>query len=419
MTIYNGPPTNLFAVFGEETPDINNIVDAKAEYGLGAYSAGFGLSDYTQVTPGQYPTYKLGNGFDVVQVQNMSQTTTVLGRDGWDTLYGGDNVILKGGLGNDELRSWGANAELFGGQGDDDIRFIATGSGTIRGGTGNDWISAEGSGTPTIHGGQGDDSIFIDTGDATVFGGAGREHIITGSGNDLVYSGVGGIGTTVIVTKGGNDTIFGGADQEVISAGDGDDLVRGGGGNDIIAGDQDDSGLTTNQGNDQLYGGAGNDNLEGGALNDRLYGNTDNDTLSGGSGADLLFGGSGADTLHGGADDDRLTGGAGADIFEFGEHLSYVSLQPPHTLLDSGLDRITDFQQGTDLIALDLDGTPATWRGDGGFTADGTLYQLGYTNKASGKTFVELDADGDGSADLQIILLNFTDDLTLSDFLFS
>jgi ELWxxDGT repeat protein/VCBS repeat-containing protein len=69
--------------------------------------------------------------------------------------------------------------------------------------------------------------------------------------------------------------------------------------------------------------------LSGGAGQDVLYGSAGNDTISGGGGNDLLVGGRGNDTL---------TGGTGSDTFAFST--------------GDGLDAITDFAHGTDVISL-------------------------------------------------------------------
>lgn len=61
--------------------------------------------------------------------------------------------------------------------------------------------------------------------------------------------------------------------------------------------------------------------------------------IRGGFGNDHLSGGPGADTLSGGAGDDILTGGVGSDQFVFGG-------------VDTGRDRLTDFDPAQDLIDL-------------------------------------------------------------------
>lgn len=105
--------------------------------------------------------------------------------------------------------------------------------------------------------------------------------------------------------------------------------------------------ITTSAGDDIIYGGSGNDRISAGKGEDDVFGGSGNDTIFGGGHQDDIRGGSGVDTIDGGADrdmisggrgDDILTGGSGSDIFVF------------HT--GDGLDRITDFRQGQDLIAL-------------------------------------------------------------------
>ncbi|WP_246163492.1 MULTISPECIES: hypothetical protein [Brasilonema] len=81
-----------------------------------------------------------------------------------------------------------------------------------------------------------------------------------------------------------------------------------------------------------IKGTSGNDNLNYSVRKDDLliYGLQGNDTITGGSGDDTLAGEFG---------DDILTGGAGRDIFEL-----YYS--------GGGIDRITDFKPGEDLIVV-------------------------------------------------------------------
>ncbi|MBE9036195.1 beta strand repeat-containing protein [aff. Roholtiella sp. LEGE 12411] len=127
----------------------------------------------------------------------------------------------------------------------------------------------------------------------------------------------------------GNDTLTGGAGNDTISGDAGNDTISGGAGDDRISG---------GSGNDTLTGDAGNDTISGGSGDDRIFGSSGNDTLTGGSGNDILTGGNGNDLLVGGIGKDILTGGNGCDQF----------------LLASkeGIDIITDFRKGTDLIGL-------------------------------------------------------------------
>jgi len=106
-------------------------------------------------------------------------------------------------------------------------------------------------------------------------------------------------------------------------------------------------------GRDHIRGNAANNTLSGGRFNDRLFGfagidalkgDRGNDALFGGIGNDTLMGGIGNDTLNGGSQTDILTGGRGADRFTFGVSSTFSE--------DLGVDQITDFGVGSDLIVL-------------------------------------------------------------------
>ncbi len=71
--------------------------------------------------------------------------------------------------------------------------------------------------------------------------------------------------------------------------------------------------------------------------------------INGGSGLDGLFGGGGEDVLNGGASSDQLTGAGGGDTFQF--------------TVTGGIDRITDWQDGIDVLDFTADGLRI-----GGFT---------------------------------------------------
>lgn len=78
--------------------------------------------------------------------------------------------------------------------------------------------------------------------------------------------------------------------------------------------------------------------LTGNAGANALTGTGQDDILSGGAGADTLSGGAGNDVIADGVGLDLLTGGAGADTFILAA--------------DGAVDRITDFQRGTDSVTL-------------------------------------------------------------------
>lgn len=128
---------------------------------------------------------------------------------------------------------------------------------------------------------------------------------------------------------GGNDIVQGSADSELLMGNTGLDSIFGGSGNDTLMGGKE---------SDQLDGGAGNDLVRGDLDADIVRGGDGNDSLFGGRGNDQLFGDAGDDFLSGDRDSDTLTGGAGKDTFVL--------------LADGGLDIITDFENGVDLIQL-------------------------------------------------------------------
>ena len=137
-----------------------------------------------------------------------------------------------------------------------------------------------------VYGGRGDDSIRFDESTDLVplpliaHGEAGNDTLVGGFLNDELYG------------DAGSDALFGN---------DGNDQMYGGVGDDLLAGGFNDDFLDGEGGDDTLYGEAGFDTLRGGAGRgrDMLDGGDDNDDIDGGAGIDQLFGGSGSDTFAG------------------------------------------------------------------------------------------------------------------------
>ena len=172
-------------------------------------------------------------------------------------------------------------------------------------------------------------------------------------------------------------------------------------------GDGGDNRIEGLAGSDILTGGGGQDTLIGGDGNDSLDGGDDNDTLNGGDGGDFsIIGGGGADTM---------TGGVGVDVFRY------------DLTSDSGIDTgnrdiITDFEVGTDRIQLwrITDPDPIQFVSDLGTTgfAGGGARQVGFTYPDGTTTLVQVDSDGDGTADMEIELTGMLT-LTAGDFVLS
>lgn len=131
------------------------------------------------------------------------------------------------------------------------------------------------------------------------------------------------------------------------------------------------------------------------------------------SGSDTLSGGAGSDLLDGGLADDFLIGGGGEDSFRFSTALG-----------DGKLDRIADFDAGTDTILLDS-------LVFGALGADGPLALGAFHRSASGAAhdaddrilydaddgYLAYDADGTGADDAILFArLNANLALSASDF---
>ena len=113
--------------------------------------------------------------------------------------------------------------------------------------------------------------------------------------------------------------------------------------------------LTGVEGNDKIKGRRGNDIIGGGSGKDKLLGQAGDDILFGGADNDRLKGGGDNDILYGGAGRDRLTGNSGNDIFMLEAN--------------SGIDIVTDFVKGTDLLGVIGSTTSAS---DVSFSQDGS-----------------------------------------------
>ena len=171
----------------------------------------------------------------------------------------------------------------------------------------------------------------------------------TTSGTGLANFIAGEIAPDRILGLGGADSLVGGMGADLLDGGAANDLLQGGSQNDLLLGGTGSDQNFGGNDRDRLYGGTGDDRLTGNWGNDTLFGGAGNDRLASGSDNDLLFGGDGSDvlnafdnddTLDGGAGADTLTGGTGADVFVF------------HN--DGATDRISDFANGSDHIALDV-----------------------------------------------------------------
>ena len=291
--------------------------------------------------------------------------------------------------------NWSATdrVEMFGTINNDSLRGASPLVDFLYGGTGHDNLRTD-AGADKLYGGLGNDSLAGSNSNdgAEYFGGSGNDEMTTGlnSQNTKIY---GGSGLDRVNLNLQDNTA-----ALVI------DIRDGGGGRDIGTG-------TILLGIERLnfFGGGGNEVVHGGAVSDSLQGRGGSDRLFGGDGDDFIFGDSGALVVDFGTD--VMTGGAGSDTFGF-DTSSDVTDSP----VGSARDRITDFTPGLDKIFIAVLQTSAVnWLG-GNRPFTQTEQELRFVNKLA-TTFVEYDNDGDGKADLQVLLSgNLT--LALSDFEF-
>ncbi len=266
------------------------------------------------------------------------------------------------------------------------------------GGAGADRLIANDAGN-TLQGGAGQDMLMGGAGNDTLDGGADNDRITGAAGNDVIWGGD------------GNDIALGGADNDDINGGAGDDDLTGNSGADEITVDSGTNILQGNSGRDILTGGTGIDQISGGSGHDVISGRGGSDMLSGGRGADIIDGGDGDDLIEGGWDADTLTGGLGADTFVFSFLSDSSSAQR---------DEVTDFETGQDLIDLQLIDADRDASGDQGFAFIGTdafsgAGQLRLETDGT-DTIVQADRNGDGIADLEILLSDATG-LSSADFI--
>lgn len=382
-------------------------------------------------------------GDDAIVVGNDSDAS-IFGYDGNDTLEGGGgNDVLEGGTGDDVLVAGLGVNSLFGGDGHDiyvvlstlDVIVEALDAGwdqvmcaapdfvlganlevltLLAGGltgSGNDLdnVLIGNDAGNTLRGGPGNDFLDGTSGDDQLYGEAGNDYLTGGDGQDQLDGGVdddwldGGAGADVLIGGLGGDTLVLDNVDDVV-------VEDASGGYDWILTTLDGYVLGANLEGLVLQGsavvGSGNvaDNaLSGNELHNTLSGLDGDDYLSGQDGDDDLHGDGGADTLIGGAGADTLTGGAGSDSFTF-------NALPWNA--ESG-DTITDFVAGQDQILLWILQEP-TFIGDAGFSGAGP--EIRAMDDGVNST-VELDLDGDATADMTITVLG-TPSITAGDFAF-
>ncbi|HEX8231938.1 MAG TPA: calcium-binding protein [Caulobacteraceae bacterium] len=352
-----------------------------------------------------------------------------IGSDSADTLTGGDGSATLIGHGGDDVLTAGTGASLLRGQDGDDDLVGREFDDTLIGGKGGDFFVGF-EGDDVFRGGLGRDvvvyyslsqAVNVDLRSGLALA-DGTDHltgieVVWGSGLDDTLAGNGRgnelwswNGNDLVEGRGGDDTLFGG-----LGGDEGRDTLRGGAGADLMWGHEGSDLLEGGRGNDWMFGGEGADVMLGGAGDDHLNTETGDwsepllETLAGGAGDDtldasfsggVLKGGDGDDVLIGGGVGDILRGGSGADVFGY---LHGRFSQP------SRPDRIMDLaaEDWIDLTGLDadstLEGLQAPRLVEGDFTGSAGEMHLRVGHRGH-RTLLEIDIDGDRSADFVAVL---------------
>lgn len=357
-------PTNLI-LDGQGTVVVN----------LGAAGETFNGSAF-QFEPGAAVYFQITGGVGNDTIAGTSGDDTLNGKDGFDT--------LNGGIGDDSFYLDG-DADVANGDAGDDVFYLrgGTNGSTITGGADFDilWIEDNNTFTGLLSGIEG---IHFNSGafgaQLTISG----KTFATGFTANATISGTGSLIVGMVA-----GTAFLGQNL-IMNTGSVAIVVVGSAASDTVKGALNAINI--------IDGGDSNDQIRGGALNDQI---------NGGNGNDKIIGFTGADTL---------TGGAGADQFRY------------LFTTDSGVgglaDHITDFVAGTDRFnfsLLDADlvapGRQAlTFIDTAAFSATGAA-QVRY-GVSGANLLVQVDLDGNGTADMEIVLDNAAaQTLTSGDFM--
>ena len=134
--------------------------------------------------------------------------------------------------------------------------------------------------------------------------------------------------------------------------------------------------------------------------------------MTGTSGINVLTGGAGNDIINGGWGADVLVGGAGNDKFVFAALKDSTPATP---------DTIIDFVHGQDSFDFSAIDANTKAKGDQAFAFGGHNAIVVANSvtwfESSGNTIVQADANGDASADLQIVLQGTNLNLQVTDFI--
>jgi Bacterial Ig domain/RTX calcium-binding nonapeptide repeat (4 copies) len=367
-------------------------------------TGGAGNDWYTVAAVGDSVVELSGEGIDSVRV-NMAAYTLSANVENLHMI--GSFAGIRQGTGNAEnnyMTSFTQAAALFG-LGGNDTLVGSSQDDTLDGGDGNDTISGNG-GIDNLVGGAGDDGIYLgfNAGGSTIDGGSGTDTLyLTFATSSL--AGITGIEALTFMSVGTSLTLTGsqladGLAYNTTLNGTGNITVNMTAGvffvanNFVVTGGSNVT-MTISGANDVNVIKAANvvNTINGGTDIDQIRGGTLGDFINGGGGDDKIIGFGGADTI---------TGGSGADQFRY--------LLTSDSGFGAARDRITDFVSGSDRLNFSFfDADPLT-AGDQAFNFVGTaafsntgIGQVRYVTSGA-DILVQADVNGDGVADMEIVL---------------
>ncbi|MGB9369520.1 MAG: hypothetical protein WCE79_26280 [Xanthobacteraceae bacterium] len=363
-----------------------------------------------------------GSLFDDV-LTGSSSANVLAGLDGNDVLDGGSGAdTMIGGAGNDIYFVDNAGdlaAEDPGGGNDMVVSSIAFTLGTdveslMLTGTAN--ISGTGNAAGNVLTGNAGNNVLAGLGGADALDG--------GAGTDTASYAVSGTGVSVSLaanTAHGGDAegdsfasienLTGSAFDDTLEGDANNNVLNGGVASDTASYEHATAGVTVSLAITAAQNtiGAGTDtltsieNLTGSLFDDVLTGSTSGNVLSGLDGNDVLNGGNGADTL---------IGGSGADRFVFTALASSSPATP---------DTIVDFTHSVDLIDLSAIDANTSAGGDQAFAFAGqnasAVARAVTWFEAGGNTVVQVDGNGNTTADFAIVLAGIGHHLSAADFI--
>lgn len=374
-----------------------------------------------------------GTFIRVVATGNNQANLIRSGYDNYGALYGlgGDDTLRGGSL--DDVIDGGTGADSMSGWQGNDTYYVDSLGDRIRDTDGVDMVMA----SITYVMASGLENLTL-LGDLGIFGtGNGAANYMAGNEASNLLSGLDGDDN--LAGAGGDDTLDGGAGSDLLVGGTGLDWMVGGLGDDSYW--VDSPGERTleaaDEGYDTVFASldwALSDGVEalvltglakasglGNGLDNSLLGNDSKNSLKGGDGDDLLNGQAGNDRLLGGAGNDVVVGAQGADWLVGNGGADIFVFKTPGGTSPGAPDTIVDFNstEGDHIDLREMDAN-TTLAGDQAFVLGGSAFtglagELIQRIDGAGRTVLQGDINGDGSADFEIRILTGPV-LNISDF---